>query len=302
MSENMKTEDASLVVARWRNTERRMYPEVAAYLSAYRQVEWDYEDARYEASQVANRAESLARRAAEIEGRVFDTYSNSADAAKRDEWYQAQRAANDAARVAHDAARTTMRAALTASPHKEVAWIAEHCLFANEGEEVEGYARDILAILPATTEEIWEEAKDNRGMCEVFDRFYNSAENAGIFHDGPLPAGAREMQAVRNYIRRNYGSSYMRDLSSQIDRVAKAIRDDYDTRLEAAKAEWQGLDEAWRSERSRRGAATRAANRDVVTEARQGAMDDMAGEIIRSTFTDESVTPKVEEFEHVDSF
>lgn len=279
-----------------------MYPEVAAYLSAYRQIDWDYEDARQDAMSAAQRAERAAYRAAEVEGRSFDTYNSSADAARREEWRRAQNEANQAASTARSAARDGLRAALISSPHKEVAWIAEHCLFANQGDEVEGYARDILAILPATTEEIWEEAKDNRGMCDVFDRFYNSAESAGIFHNGPLPAGAREMQALRNYIRRTYGNGYVRDLQPHIDRVMKTIRDDYETRLAAAKAEWQGLDEAWRSERSRRGAATRAANRETVTEARQGAMDDMAGEIIRSTFTDESVTSKVEEFDHIDSF
>lgn len=236
---------------------RQIYPEVAEYIRTKRASDRAYEDAIAEADYAFRKAEREMRRLAEDEERQFDSYSNREDERRAREARQARSRAYEEAERAKRIASSEL---LLNSPHPVVKWIAENCLFAGQGSEVEGYALDILKILPATTEQIWEEAKDNRGMCEVFDQFYDRAEQAGLFNEGKAPAGARELAALRNYIRRNYGHGYVRDFMPQIERVMKAIREDADKRLAEAKAEWQGLDEAYRSERSRRAAATRRAN------------------------------------------
>lgn len=262
--------DEELVEQLYKGRTRRMYPEVAQYLREFQEVQWAIEDRESAFYVDQSRREREMYRAAERQGRQFDRYDRDHDT------YQAFQAENrrrtqERNQLDHEA-RQNLRSLLVDSPHREVKWIAEHCLFNNQGNEVEGYARDILAILPATTEEIWAEAKDNRGMCDVFDRFYGEAEADGIFTDGKKLAGQREIAAFRNYVRRSYGSGYVRDMTTHLDRVVKAIRDHYEAEMVAAKAEWQGLDEAWRSERSRRAAATRAANR----EAQEALSEDIA--------------------------
>lgn len=299
MSQDNTTESPELVEYTWRGTVRRMYPEVAAYLAAFRQVQWDYEDAIAEAQQVRATAERMAYRAAELAGRSFNQYEHDADRQAYNDWRGTQRAANARAELAKNEATQALRDSLINSPHREVAWIASHCLFNNQGGEVEGYARDILAILPATTEQIWEEAKDNRGMCDVFDRFYNDAEADGIFNGGKKFAAARELAALRSYLRRELYGSTARDIIDRVNRIVKIAEEKHAEEMAAARAEWQGLDEAWRSERSRRAAATRAANReaqaeehareDGITETRSviSTQSAMTGEIIRAEY-DES--------------
>jgi hypothetical protein len=257
--------DEELTTFRYRGRVRHGYPEVAAYLTNRLTAQREYEDIRAEADYAHRKAERALFRAAEDEGRRFDTYSSRQDA-------QAMRDLNEARQAEYTRAQNVLTGAayrqdLIDSPHREVAWIARHCLFADQGDEVEGYARDILAILPATTEEIWAEAKDNRGMCDVFDRFYDEADGAGVFTDGQKLPGRRELAALRNFIRRNYGQNYVRDFQPHLDRVVKAVTDHYEAKMVEARAEWQGLDEAWRSERSRRAAATRAANREAEATA-----------------------------------
>ena len=294
MSQNMNDTDAEeLVTFTHRGRERRGYPEVAAYLNGRLAATRQYEDIRAEADYEFRKAERALIRATEDAGRVWDTYGrrNQDLNAAYQEIVNARDAAYVRARDVRNGAEH--RDTLINSPHREVAWIAEHCLFNGQGDEVEGYARDILAILPATVEQIWEEAKDNRGMCDVFDRFFQEAEAEGVFTNGePLP-GYRERAALRNYIRRNYGSDYVRNFEERLNPIIKAVTEHYEAKLTEAKAEWQGLDEAWRSERSRRAAATRAANRSVIST--QSAM---TGETIRAEYDENGPVDTVKETEH----
>lgn len=263
MSQDSNTEE--LVSAVWQGHQRRMYPEVAAYLATFRNAQRNYEDAIAKAEYDFRQGERVLRRQAEDAGRRWDTYGYEDQARQARDLRNSREAAyNNASNALNEAKRADLDTLLN-SPHREVRWIAQTILRDNaDNDEQTGYARDILAILPATTQEIWEEAKDNRGMCDVFDRYYDQAEAAGIFNpDGTPPLASREISALRNYIRRNYGGSYVSTFMEKINPILKAYQEDYEAKLEAAKAEWQGLDEAWRSERSRRGAATRAANREV---------------------------------------
>lgn len=245
MSENMKDETAELVSFGWRGNTRRMYPEVATFLGEYAKAQWAREDAMAEADHIAHREETKAYREASMEGRSFDTYSNNADRQRRDAWRTAQRTARAEAERVYSQERERLQSLLINSPHKEVAWIGREIVAQNPWDsEVGGYARDILAILPATTEQIWAEAKDNRGMCDVFDRYYDQAEAAGIFNTNGSVVAAREIAAVRSWVRRNLGGSYASQVMPYIDRVVKAVQEDADKRLAEAKAEWQRLDEA----------------------------------------------------------
>ena len=272
MSEKKEVE--GLVTYRYRGTERRMYPEVAEYLRTLRRVEWDYEDATRDASYAYEVAEREARRAAEDEGRRWDPYARGGEDARRHrEYTDAQDTAVRAARERRNEALQSTKEGLINSSHSEVKWIAENVLFSEQGSEIEGYARDILAILPATTEEIWEEAKDNRGMCEVFDRYFEEADAAGVFNDGKISPAARQMAALRSWMRRNYGDRYVRDITSHLKPVLKAMEEDADRRVAEAKAEWQRLDEAYaentrrnRSEGARRAAETRRRNAEAREE------------------------------------
>lgn len=265
MSQDSNNEE--LVSASWQGRQRRMYPEVATYLATFRNAQRIYEDAIAKAEYDFRQAERVLRREAEDAGERWDTYSNMDQSRKARDIRSARDTAYNAASDALNDAKRADLAGLLESPHREVQWIAQTILRDQaDNDEQTGYARDILAVLPATTEQIWEEAKDNRGMCDVFDRYFDLAEAAGIFSsDGTPPTASREIAALRNYIRRNYGGSYVSNFMEKLTPILKAYREDYDAKLEAAKAEWQGLDEAWRSERSRRGAATRAAQRSVIT-------------------------------------
>lgn len=243
---------------------RRIYPEVAEYFRARREAERTYVRATTQADMTYNSEYQELRWAAEDAGRAFDTYGNSEDRVKSRELERARNTAYDEAASLKTQQLAAVKDGLVNSPHREVAWIAENCLFAGQGGEIEGYARNILAILPASMEEIWEEAKDNRGMCEVFDRFYEQAEQAGVFSNGKVIPGYREMAAARSYIRREYGHGYARQLDIHLQRIAKAVNEHHEAELAKAKAEWQKQDEAYaenthrnRSEASRRVILTR---------------------------------------------
>lgn len=100
--------------------------------------------------------------------------------------------------------------------HEVVVWIVDNCR--NESSE----AQMILNYLPATPAELWEAAKEDNRMCEVFDRFMEQADRAGLFKENDLPAGARQMQALRSYIRRTFGSGYMAEFTRSITPIIKA--------------------------------------------------------------------------------
>jgi hypothetical protein len=287
MSQDSNSEE--LVTQIYKGRERRMYPEVAEYLRTFRQVDRDYEDAISAADYARRLAERNAIRVAEDEGRSWDYYGNDTDRRAHRDYRRVQQAAYDAATRAKREARRTVLDGLLNSSHREVQWIAQTILRDHaDNSEQTNYARDILAILPATTEQIWAEAKDNRGMCDVFDRYYDQAEAAGVFSlDGKAVVAAREISALRNYIRRNYGQSYVGAFMEKLSPILKAYQEDYDAKLVAAKAEWQGLDEAWRSERSRRAAATRAANRQI-TDAEAREREEAEGAQVRSVITTQS--------------
>lgn len=149
---------------------------------------------------------------------------------------------------------------LTASPHKEVKWIAENCIQDNPYE-----ALKILKHLPSTMDELYRVAKDDYEMCGVFDQYFERAKAAGVLKDEDMPVSAREWMALSSFIRRTYGGGYIRDLNQRIRPIVKA---EVEHALAKAKAEWQGLDEARaenirrnRSEGAKKAAATRAANR-----------------------------------------
>lgn len=291
MSNKETVNDDELIEFSWKGrTARRIYPEVQAYLSQYRQAEFEYSEAVQAASTERYAAERRAYHMAEMEGRSFDRYSSEKDREAQRAWRAADQAANAEALRVRDAVLDPLKEALMNSPHPEVKFIAENCLFHGEGSEVENYARDILAILPAPTEEIWEEAKQSRGMCDVFDRFYEQAEAAGVFTGGKAVPGYKEIAAFRNFVRRNYGASNLRDVQPHIDRITKAVAADYTAKLEAAKAEWQGLDEAWRSERSRRAAATRAARASGAEVPAERTAEQEAQRLERSVISTQSVT------------
>lgn len=153
-----------------------------------------------------------------------------------------------------------LRREAEAAGHKVIVWIVDNTL------EYENEARMILNYLPSNSAELWEIAKEDNNMCEVFDRFMRSAERANVLGDldAGISASVKEQLALRSYIRRTYGIGYAREIMTHVDRVVRAEREAADKRLAEARAEWQGLDEAWRSERSRRAAATRRANAEAA--------------------------------------
>lgn len=246
-----------------------MYPEVEQYMTTFRNAERAYEDAITEADNAWTKSYRTIQRAAEDAGDTFDRYNNRAHAQAIREIDAVRDAAYTEARQAKRSSDREHRALLLDSEHKDVAWIAEHCLFAGQGGEVEGHARTILKALPASTDELWRLAKDDHSMCEVFDRFFDEAEAAGVFNDGKRPTAYREIAALRNYIRRNYGHSYVRTFMEKLDRITAVYKEAAAADMAMARAEWQRMDEAYaeqthrnRSEGARRAAETRRANRE----------------------------------------
>lgn len=142
--------------------------------------------------------------------------------------------------------------------HAEVKWVIDNCL--NNSSE----ALVLLGYLPATAEQLWEFAKVRHDMCEVFDRYMTQAEAAGIFSGDPSSVGQREFRALQSWVRRELYTGQRSEVARRVSAIMRVMREAHVKELAEAKAEWQGLDEAWRSERARRAAATRAANRQRV--------------------------------------
>ncbi len=254
---------------------RRIYPEVATYLSGI----ITRKHARLLARLEADHAQAI----------EYHKVTAECELAGHDSIY-----AHDAAEYLRrvDAAREVRSAAYNAadqqygpegdlqplleSSHKEVAFIAKYCI-TNQGDEIQGHARTILSHLPATTEEIWRVAKEDADMCGVFDRFYEQAEAEGVFDadkaDDPFPA-LRELTAMRNWVRREYGNSPANRLIAKMEPALRKLHENYETRLAQAKAEWQHLDEAYaenthrnRSAAARRAAETRRRNAEILADA-----------------------------------
>jgi hypothetical protein len=170
---------------------------------------------------------------------------------------------------AHDeentAALAAARAHLKNSRNPIVVWIE-----ANTLDNEPTYSEAVLRRLPVDDPaQLWN-VKNEYGMCREFDRLFAAAELEGVFTGGTKLPGVRELSAFRNKIQREYSDEYATDIYAALQTSIKAIREGYDAQLAEAKAEWQGLDEAWRSERSRRAAATRAGNREAVEQAVEG--------------------------------
>lgn len=257
MSEETNTEE--LVEHRG----RRIYPEVAAYLKGRAVAHRERQLATIENDNAWSIESLKIQWAAEDAGQHIYGRGEYADRYRAAERAHSERAQEIRRR------RNGGDRALLESPHPEVKFIAEKCLFADQGEEVERHARTILSILPATTEEIWTKAKAESEMCGVFDRFYDQAEQAGVFQkegEDPFP-GMRELVALRGYVSREFGHNYAARVMEKMHPALKAVKADYDRRLEEAKAEWQKQDEAYaenthrnRSEGARRAAETRRRN------------------------------------------
>jgi len=161
--------------------------------------------------------------------------------------------------------RRTIRAHLKNSRNPIVVWIE-----ANTLDNEPTYSEAVLRRLPVDDPaQLWN-VKNEYGMCREFDRLFAAAELEGVFTGGTKLPGVRELSAFRNKIQREYSDEYATDIYAALQTSIKAIREGYDAQLAEAKAEWQGLDEAWRSERSRRAAATRAGNREAVEQAVEG--------------------------------
>lgn len=140
--------------------------------------------------------------------------------------------------------------------HKEVKWIMDNTVRSQPYE-----SEIMLHYLPSSVEELWEYAKTDHQFCTVFDQFMTQAEAAGIFSEFTSQVGMKEFRALQSWMRRELYGSTATEITRRVSSIMKAMREDAEKRLIEAKAEWQGLDEAWRSERARRAAATRAANR-----------------------------------------
>lgn len=266
-----------------------MYPEVAAYFEARRVAQKihddTYADAEYAWSKVVREVQfNWVPEANE----TFDSFRLRRRGGPLYDAYQAFSAATENARTILTDAVRAAREGLKTSPHPEVAWIESHALNSEQG-----YSEAVLRALPVSDPtELWE-VKRRYNMCPEFDRLYSLAEGDGVFSGGKKLVGARQMQALRNWVSRNWGDRYASQLMEHMGPVLKEIRADADKRLEDAKAEWQGLDEAWRSERSRRGAATRAANAAMEEAQAETEVEDNTGDVEFPAFTGEIPQPHV---------
>jgi len=150
-----------------------------------------------------------------------------------------------------------------ATSDKQIKWMMEHSIQNNSSETL-----TMLRYLPNTPEELWRIGKEDHDFCAVFDQYYAQMEAAGLFseHDLAGMVGLKEFRALQSYMRRELYGNTATEVGRKVSRLMTIMGEDFDRRLQEAKAEWQGLDEAWRSERSRRGAATRAANREAQAQ------------------------------------
>lgn len=152
-----------------------MYPEVQQYLDAVKAA-----DAAHHLCAVqCYAADSAAFRAAREGG-----WTEPAGACRRDcAWPEtplarAIRKVRKDSYATRDAARATAWDALRASEVPLVRWIAEEC------EEYAWEARQVLAALPASLEELDALASEER-WCGAWDGFRRQALAAGVVADAP---------------------------------------------------------------------------------------------------------------------
>lgn len=123
-----------------------------------------------------------------------------------------------------------LRKAAEAAGHKVIVWLIDNTL------EAESEATLLVKYMPATAAELWEIAKDDNDMCQVFDRYMERAERAGLFEgmEDNFTASIRQQMALRNYIRRQYGHGYARDIMDHVKPIMRAEREE--AAAEAVKA------------------------------------------------------------------
>jgi hypothetical protein len=267
---------------------RKTYPEVAAYFETQRQAEKVRDDAHAAAAYVWEQAVRDARyNYAPTEDRPnFDAYYERRHPGPLYEPYQVYTAATNATDAGYREAVNGRREGLRTSVHPEVKWIEANALSSEQG-----YSEAVLKALPVDDpSELWE-IKRRYNMCAEFDRLYAAAELDGVFNNGKKVVGARQRTALNNWVTRSWGGNYARQLMQQLSPLMKEIEAEHAKELADAKAEWQGLDEAWRSERSRRGAATRAANAAMAEARGENEVEDNTGDVDFSDFTEARERP-----------
>lgn len=269
-----------------------MYPEVEEYFRVEREARKAMEDAYAEADYNYNKIAREAKFTFETEHPTeqWDSYQAQRRGGRLYDPYRAYVATREAAAQAYDDAKRNRKDLLVASKDLAVKWIAENSL-----DEYPDYSAAVLKVLPVEDTSVLWDIKRQHGMCETFDRLYARADAEGVFNGGKKAPGARELAALHNWISRNYGDRYARDIRAQMSTYVKAVKEHYEAEMATAKAEWQGLDEARRSEAARKAAATRAANRsqaDAQAESEGRAypvdeVEDNTGEIAFSDFVPE---------------
>lgn len=258
MAENMTAEEtvesdkpAELVevtfLSRGVTITRAVYPEIAKFINSRKQAERDLYTARRLARRsrqayIWDKEDEYHANPAHVE-QAFDEYSAGR------EWDRANRGSTsrDAENKYYDFINAShrepshrnnaenpnswaiLREEAHAAGHKMVVWLIDHTL-SNESE-----ATILVKYLPATVEELWTIAKEDNEMCQVFDRYMEQAERAGLFKDDDIPASLREQRALSNYLRRQYGSNYSTDVMGRLKPILNAEREDA---VAKARAEW----------------------------------------------------------------
>lgn len=249
---------------RGEDVEREVYPEIAEFITsrlekqravgvarrtyerARQQAVWEREDKffadpdhlgmafdDYRASRQWDQENRDAAAGYRVLEREYDLFASAR--------YRTQSGVPNSWNILRDAARE--------AGHKEVVWIVDHCLD-NEHE-----AFLLLQYLPATIDELWKIAKEDHDMCGVFDRYMERATAAGVIKDEDLPVAVREMSAMMNWFRRNFGSGYMGEMRTHVRRIINIereaavaeAREQWDKELLAKYAASQDMRELLRS-------------------------------------------------------
>lgn len=244
---------------------KEMLPEVVAYFTAADTARYDYEVAAAEAQHAWRATERKAKFEWAKTARPGDYWDIYDQRRRNPELNEAHTEYQKVTTELQTKLNVDHRAAvkyLMESKDPMVVWIANNSL-----TDEQGNSELVLKALPvADSMELWE-VKERHGMCREFDRLYAAAEADGAFNGGVKPPGHRELLALRNKISREWGNSHATQLMTHLRPYVKALNEAHAEEIAALKAEWQGLDEAWRSERSRRGAETRRANAEAEAEA-----------------------------------
>lgn len=248
-----------------------MYPEVEQYFAIVRAAKLAHDIA---AGDLGNDYHKAVRRTqfdyeeTNSEG-VWDQYRQQQQGGLLREAYQKHTAAERAIANTKAAEATRARELLEASEHPEVKWINDHSL-----SEYQDYSEAVLKALPTDDPNSLWEIKAKYGMCSEFDRLYAAADAEGVFNKGVKVPGHRELVALRNKVARNWGDRYVRDFMGMLTPYQKAVKEEHETAMAEAKAEWQKLDEAHaenvsrnRSEGAKRAAETRRRNREAAESA-----------------------------------